>query len=84
MVSVFSLDTKVKHAFSTLFHKFNVNFSSFDRSSHIINLAQDEHMSLRSFTRTCMKHTKKKACIIFTHGHKVLYITQITRYKLMK
>ncbi len=84
MVFVFSLDTKVKQASSTLVHTFNANFSSFGRSSHIINLAQDEHMSLRSLTRTYMKDTKKRTCIIFTHEHKILHITQITKYKLMK
>ncbi len=60
MVSIFFLDTKVKQAFNTPLHKFNANFSAFGRSSHIINLAQDEHMSLRSFTRSCTKHTKKR------------------------
>ncbi len=75
MVSIFSLDTKVKQASSTPLHKFNANFSSIGKRSHIINLAQDEHMSLGSLIRTYTKHTKKRAHTIFTHWQWFLHNT---------
>ncbi len=53
-----SWHVKVKWTFGYPFHMFNADYSS-NISTHITNLAQVEHTSFTSFTRTHKKHTER-------------------------